>query len=88
MKRIKIVLNAIAITVAIAGALATRFYTKQEDQPQYIPCNNTYLPAGEYGIDYNCFDSAGECTFYRPDSLNHPNQFLPCKRGRYQAIHR
>lgn len=86
MKKIKIVLNAIAVTAAIAGALATRFYTQHENHQQYIPANNTYIPAGEYGTDYNCFDAKGICTFYQPDSLNHPNQFLPCKKGRYEPI--
>ena len=86
MKKIKIVLNAIAITAAIGGALATRFYTRHENHQQYVPANNAYIPAGEYGIDYNCFDSNGVCTYYQPDSLHHPNQYLPCKKGRHEPI--
>jgi hypothetical protein len=90
MKRIKIILNSSAITGAIILALASRFYMHHESQPQYIPVNNTslnqYKPAGKLGIDYNCYDSNSTCTFYRPDSLNHPNEFFPAQKGLYMPV--
>jgi Family of unknown function (DUF6520) len=87
MKRIKIILNSIAITGAIVLALATRFYMQHEGKPQYIPVINStlnqYKPAGRLGTDYNCYDSNTTCTFYRPDSLNRPDEFLPAQKGSY-----
>ena len=90
MKRIKIILNSTAITGAIILALATRFCMHRESQTQYIPANNTslnqYKPAGKLGIDYNCYDSNSICTFYRPDSLNRPGEFLPAQKGLYMPV--
>jgi len=68
MRKFKIILNAIVITIAIGGALATRYYMQlPEEQPQYIPEKDTYTPAGDFGTDYNCYDSNNICTFYLPD---------------------
>jgi len=90
MKRIKIILNSLAITGAIVLALATRFCMQHESQPQYIPANsnalNQYKPAGHLGTDYNCYDSNTTCTFYRPDSLNRPGEFLPAQKGFYMPV--
>ena len=87
MKKIKIVLNAIAITIAIAGAIATR-YCMQNNTSQYIPDNNTFKPAGEFGIDYNCYDSKNTCTFYRPDSVARPQEFLPSRSGQFVPVNK
>jgi len=90
MKRIKIILNSTAITGAIVLALATRFCMQHESQPQYIPVNNTtlnqYKPAGRLGTDYNCYDSNSICTFYRPDSVNRPGEFMPAQKGLYTPL--
>ncbi|MBO9200967.1 MULTISPECIES: DUF6520 family protein [Niastella] len=83
MKKIKIALNVTAITIAIAGALATRFYLNDNDQPQYIPVNNSFKPAGELGVNYNCHDSTDTCTYYQPDPVGHPLQYLPARQGVY-----
>lgn len=88
MKRIKIILNAIAITVAIAGAFATRFYMQEDEKPQYIPLNNSYKPAGDFGIDYNCYDSNIVCTFYLPDSVARPKEYAPFKNGQYVPLNK
>jgi hypothetical protein len=88
MKRIKIMLNAFAITIAIAGAFATRFYMQENEKPQYIPVNSTYKPAGDFGIDYNCYDSNIICTFYKPDSVAHPKEYLPFQKGRYVPLNK
>lgn len=83
MKRIKIILNATAITIAIAGAFATRMYMQNNDHPQYIPVNNSYKPVGEFGVHYDCHDASGVCTYYRPDSVAHPQEYLPYRKGKY-----
>ena len=83
MKKIKIILNTLAITIAIAGAFATRMYMQENDQPQYIPVNNTYNSAGVFGVDYNCLDSNMVCTFYITDSVARPQQYVPYRRGQY-----
>jgi hypothetical protein len=85
MKRIKIILNTFAITIAIAGAFATRYYMQENDK-QYIPVNNFYKPAGDLGIDYNCYDSNMVCTFYQPDSVTRPKEYLPLRKGQYVPI--
>lgn len=88
MKRIKIILNAFAITIAITGAFATRFYMHEDERPQYIPVNNSYKPAGDFGIDYNCYDSNIVCTFYQPDSVARPQEYVPFKKGQYVPVNK
>lgn len=82
MKKLKVILNAIAITVAIGGAFATHYYMN-DARPQYIPVNNTFEPAGDYGIDYNCVDSPEVCTYYQLDSVARPEEYLPYRKGKY-----
>jgi hypothetical protein len=86
MKKIKVVFNSIAIIAALGAALATRYYTQQQDKPQYIPINNTYQPTGEYGVDYNCYDSDKVCTYYQADSASQPGEYVPAKRGWYVPV--
>ena len=83
MKRIKLILNITAITLAIVGAYATSIYMKDNDQPQYIPVNNSFTPVGDLGSDYNCHDSTGVCTYYQPDPVARPQEYLPRQKGKY-----
>jgi hypothetical protein len=83
MKKIKIILNATAITLAFAGAFATRLYLKDNDRSQYIPVNNSFKPAGVFGIDYDCHEATDVCTYYQPDSVAHPQEYLPYRKGKY-----
>lgn len=83
MKRIKIILNTLAITIAIAGALATRYYMQEHIQPQYIPVDNSYRAVGTFGVDYNCYDTNMVCTFYLTDSGSSPKKYLPYRKGQY-----
>ncbi|OQP55922.1 hypothetical protein A4H97_20250 [Niastella yeongjuensis] len=83
MKRIKLVLNITAITIAIAGAIATSFYMQDNDQPQYIPVNNAFAPVGDFGTDYNCHDTPGVCTYYQPDPVARPKEYSPHRIGKY-----
>jgi hypothetical protein len=85
MKKIKIILNAFAITAAIAGAFATRF-CMQNTTSQYIPVNDTFQPAGDFGVDYKCHESTNTCTYYQPDSVARPATFLPYRKGEYVPI--
>ena len=85
MKKIKVILNSIAITIAIAGAFATRFCMRN-DQTQYVPVKDTYISVGDLGIDYNCFDSQNVCTFILPDSVARPKEFLPYRKGQFVPI--
>jgi hypothetical protein len=88
MKKIKIILNALAITIAIAGAFATRHYMQEDGQSQYIPVNNTYKAVGDFGVDYNCYDSNIVCTFYLPDTVARPKEYLPYRRGHYVPLNK
>jgi hypothetical protein len=85
MKKIKIILNAIAITAAITGAFATHYCT-QANFPQYIPANDTFQPVGDFGIDYKCYASKNICTYYQPDSIARPEEFLPYRKGQFAPI--
>jgi len=87
MKKIKIILNAIAITIAIAGAFATRYYMK-ENSSQYIPVNDTFKPVGDFGFDYKCYDSKNICTYYQPDSVARPEEYLPYRKGQYAPLNK
>ena len=87
MKKIKIILNSIAITIAIVGALATRFYMQHNEQLQFVPVNDIYKPVGgDFGIDYNCYDSTSICTFYQPDSVARPKEYLPYRKGQFVPL--
>ncbi len=86
MKRIKLILNITAITLAIAGAVASSLYMQENEQPQYIPVNNSFTPAGDFGTDYNCHDSVGTCTYYQPDPVACPQQYSPQRKGKYVLV--
>ena len=86
MKKIKIALNSIAILGAIGGAFATYTCKQCEENIQYIPISNSYLKAGEYGIDYNCSFDEGTCTFYYTDSTSNAGNALPCREGTYTPV--
>jgi hypothetical protein len=83
MKRIKLILNITAITLAITGAIVTSLYMQDNDPPQFIPINNAYTPVGDYGTDYNCHDSIGVCTYYQPDPVARPKEYSPHHKGKY-----
>ena len=86
MKRIKLILNSTAITLAIAGAIATSFYMQDNDQPQFVPVNNSFAPVGELGTDYKCHDSTGTCTYYQPDPVARPQEYSPHRKGKYVPV--
>jgi hypothetical protein len=87
MKKIKVILHAVAILAAVGGAFATRYCRTCEEYVQYIPVNNSYHPAGEFGVDYNCCLSKHACTFYT-DSTNRSVLLVPCREGTYTPVAR
>ena len=86
MKKIKIALITIAIVSAIGGAFATRVPAKApcEFMPQYRLYNGSYVPAGQYGVDYLCTGgSLDVCTWYKPWPAS---DWTPCKQGTYLPL--
>jgi len=83
MSKIKWALIAIAITVSIGGAFATK-QTNCEDYPQYYQVGSSYQPAGVYGYDYFCWNTGGICTYYKPNPF--VEVYYPCRTGAYQVI--
>ena len=85
MSRIKLFLIAGAVVIGIGGALASRPSNYCETQPQYLKWGSSYIPAGQYGVDYVCLSSGGVCTFYQPNPLD-PNGYAPCRIGTFQWV--
>jgi hypothetical protein len=84
MNKIKLALIATAILVAVGGAFATRPCVQCELAPQYVPSGAGYVEAGQYGIDYICYTTAGVCTYYKPDPFQ-PN-YAPCRTGSFEPV--
>lgn len=79
MLKIKLCLIAAAIAGAVFFAVADS-KPPCEGQPQYYKFGNTFLPAGEFGVDYVCVGVAGNCTYYQTNPFN-PNSWAPCRVG-------
>ena len=86
MNKIKLALIATAILTGVGGAFATKTCSC-EVATQYYFNGSGYTPAGEYGMDFDCFITAGVCTFYRPNPFSQPNYYAPCHEGAYQPLH-
>lgn len=84
MKKFRYLSVILASLIAIAGAFATQKRSSCEFQQQYFKSGDTYLPAGEYGVDYDCFNSSGICTYYRPDPTK--EIYAPCHTGTYIPV--
>lgn len=85
MKKIKLLLNSMAILGAIGGAFATSYCFDCEEEEQYVPAASTFSLAGEYGVDYTCSFAAGTCTYYYTDTIN--GQLAPCREGQFSPVH-
>ena len=82
MKKLKMTLLTVAIVVAVTGAFATKPKTLCEGQTQYYWNGTSYQLAGDMGVTYDCdFNSGAVCTYYRPDPVGHPNQYVACQSG-------
>ena len=80
MLKIKLCLITAAVVGGIFFAIAGKPKPPCEGQPQYYKFGSTYLPAGEFGIDFVCIGGAGNCTYYQANPFN-PNSWLPCRVG-------
>jgi hypothetical protein len=86
MKKIKVALMTTAIAAAVCCAFVTKPALSCEDMPQFYWDGAKYMPAGEYGYNFDCIDEttlALNCTYYQTDPLNHPDQFAVCHHGAY-----
>ena len=86
MNKIKLGFIAIAILAAVGGAFATRPCITCENSQQYVYNGATYIAVGLYGEDFDCFVTAGICTFYKPDAAGQPNVYAPCHEGGYMPL--
>ena len=86
MRRIKMGLMSTAIVAAICCSFASRNPDPCVDAAQYYFTGIVYLPAGEFGYNYDCdWEPAINCTWYRPNpSL--PDYYNACHRGGYIFI--
>lgn len=103
MKKNKIAMLSLAVLLAIFGAYAHNNSAKNCKVEQadgtfkYVDCtawpqyyrfhNNTYLKAGEVGLDYTRETTVGACAYYRPASDSPPNFYSPCRTGVYFATY-
>lgn len=85
MVKIKVCLITAAIICSLFGALAHKSSSWCEGQPQYYKMGNSYLPAGEYGIEYVCYSTGGTCTWYLSNPFN-PNSWAPCRTGTFSWL--
>jgi len=89
MKKLRICLMVSAIVLATCSAFINKKYDPPcEDCPQYYRSGNTYVLAGEYGLNYDCDhqeNGAITCTFYKPDPFQ-PNYYAPSRFGYYVPL--
>jgi hypothetical protein len=87
MNKIKLALVAIAIVTGVGGAFASKPAKDIcESAPQYYYTGSTYVLAGTYGVHYACWSMPGTCTYYKPDPINQPGLYLPCRPGVIQRF--
>lgn len=82
MKKRRFSIMALAAIAALTSAYATRPSCFQcEHNPQYRYFGGQYLPAGEFGLDYDCDDLIeSTCTYYIPTGSQ---TYQPCRSGSY-----
>jgi hypothetical protein len=88
MKRLRIILTAIALMLGIGGSIAL---AEESDPPcsyqqQYYKVNFSFVPAGTLGLHYACVVAPYPCTYYLPDPVLQPNNYVPCRQGVYIPI--
>jgi len=76
-----------AIAGGLFGAIASKPKALCESQQQYYKSGNSYLPVGEYGVDYVCYAAAGNCTYYLSNPFN-PNSYTPCRTGAFAWLYK
>jgi len=86
MKRIHIMLMAIAVMAGVFSAYADTRKQSCLYKQQFYKFGFWYLPAGQYGTQYYCLSDIGICTYYQPDPLYYPHTYYPCRFGLYTTI--
>ena len=83
MKSIKMILMTTAIVLSAAAVIATKPCLECETATQYFFNGSTYVQAGTYGVTFDCVQSTGICTYYKPDPIGQPSVYAPCRFGLY-----
>jgi len=78
MKKIRIILPAIAIVTGISAAFVSQPPQACLGAPQYYYDGSSYLPAGTLGKNYLCESGSSTCTYYGGNGT-----YLPCQSGIY-----
>lgn len=85
MKKFRIILMSFIIVIAVGGAFATTdppcVY-----EPQFYKLGLVYQPAGTMGVHYACILCPFACTYYQPNPVLQPNNYVPCRTGLYLPI--
>jgi hypothetical protein len=76
MKRIKWTIMTLAIVFSVGSAFTTRLYTAPRQSYLYYWNGNTYMAAGQFGVDYTCQSSSSICTYSRSGNTYTPYQTL------------
>lgn len=90
MKRLRIILCAMAVVLAVGASFAFREKTDppcRYSQQYYKIGFNTFQPTGQLGLHYVCFMTPQICTYYLPDPVLAPEDFHPCQQGAYYPIY-
>lgn len=84
MKKWKVLFISIAIVMGIGGAFASN--NRKLICEYYIQFRYTggmWVQLGEQGVDYDCVDGVGICTYYKPFPSS---PYLPCHIGIYTPL--
>jgi hypothetical protein len=86
MKKVKLVLIALALVAGIGGAFAMQPDPGCEYSPQYYWNGAGYVPvSGGYGVTWYCeYDPSFNCSFYRPNPMQ--PVYAPCRIGVYHPV--
>jgi hypothetical protein len=87
MKKLKVILLTVVVSIAITGALAAKKAAFCDTAPQYYKNGDSYIPAGELGVNYTCITQVpATCTYWRPNPVMQPTTYQPCKWGCFYPL--
>ncbi|HEX9510730.1 MAG TPA: DUF6520 family protein [Puia sp.] len=81
MKKIKLIIMTLAILLSIGGAFATRPHYDCTFSTQYYWTGSGYMPAGQFGVNFACLQSANSCSYVLVSG-----QYVQCRVGTYTPI--
>jgi len=85
MKKFRLILMSLVIVIAVGGAFAST-EPPCVYQQQFYKLGFNYQPAGQMGLHYACILCPFACTYYRPDPVLQPDNYVPCRQGIYLPI--